>query len=62
MGEIKDMNGTPINIGDEIKIGNDDHSMVAKINGFTNIENQILAQTNYGDFNITIVEKYYSHV
>ena len=62
MGEVKDMNGTPIGIGDQIKIGNDNHSLVAKIEGFTNIENNIMVKTNYGDFNVDIVEKYYCHV
>ena len=59
MGEIFDKKGNPITVGDTIRIGDNRYAFVCKIEGFTTMNGgtELLAKTNMGDFNVTIVEK-----
>ncbi len=55
MGDIKDMNGTVIYVGDTVDVG----GLHVEIKGFKTINNgaDLMAETDYGDFNVTIIKK-----
>lgn len=55
MGDIKDKNGVAIYVGDTIDIG----GLQTEINGFVTMNGgaDLMAQTEYGDFNVCLVEK-----
>lgn len=59
MGEIKDKNGNVITIGDIIRIGDNRYSTVAKIQKFITMNGgaDLMARTDIGDFNVTLIEK-----
>lgn len=59
MGEHKDKNGNVLIVGDIIRIGTNRYSTIHKIKTFVLGENgnDIMARTDAGDFNITLVEK-----
>ncbi len=55
MGDIKDKNGTVIYVGDTVDVG----GLHVEIQAFVTTQGgaELMAQTDYGDFNVTIIEK-----
>lgn len=59
MGEITDKKGNALYIGDTIRIGNDENHLETEILNFVtaNGGSELMADTEYGQFNVNIVEK-----
>jgi hypothetical protein len=55
MSDIIDKKGNPLYVGDTIDIG----GLQTEIRGFKTINDgsELMAETEYGDFNVSIVEK-----